>query len=163
MYLRHLINLRILYSVATAFRTVGPFELDWATQQYKCTLSQYITFSLLAILQAINLFWLFLILRVAYNIVFARLVEDLRSDDEDEESSTTARKSTGGKRGKVQGPASSASAVEVEGYEGALEERKVVNGTVPEARGNGSAVKGSAGRKEGESCVDALKENRKRQ
>ena len=75
----------MLYATLTTFRTVGPFELNWDTQQYKCWISQYITFSLLAILQVINLFWLFLIVRVAFRIVFSEEVTDLRSDNEDDE------------------------------------------------------------------------------
>lgn len=84
-YLRHYINLVILYATLTEFRTVGPFELNWETQQYKCWISQYITFALLAILQSINMFWLFFIVRIAYNIAFAKVVQDVRSDDEDSE------------------------------------------------------------------------------
>lgn len=53
-------NLRLLYAVLTDFQTVGPFEVNWETQQYKCRLSQVITFSLLACIQALNLFWFFL-------------------------------------------------------------------------------------------------------
>src|SRR4051794_17258420 len=52
IYLRHFLNLKILWAVLTEFRTVGPFELNWETQQYKCWISQYITFGLLASLQA---------------------------------------------------------------------------------------------------------------
>ena len=44
-----------------------------------------ITFTLLASLQAINLFWLFLILRIAYNVVVREPVKDVRSDDEGED------------------------------------------------------------------------------
>lgn len=69
----------------TEFRTVGPFELNWETQQYKCWISQYITFALLASLQAVNLFWLFLILRILANYLFNSVKKDERSDDEDEE------------------------------------------------------------------------------
>lgn len=85
IYLRHYINLMILYAVLTTFRTIGPFELDWAGQQYKCSLSQWITFSLLATLQGINLFWLYFIIKIALNVVFADIVQDLRSEDEEEE------------------------------------------------------------------------------
>ncbi|KAL2429658.1 Sphingosine N-acyltransferase LAG1 [Exophiala dermatitidis] len=85
IYLRHYINLQILWATLTEFRTVGPYELDWETQQYKCWISQIITFALLASLQAVNLFWLFLILRIAKNYVFANIVADERSDDEDED------------------------------------------------------------------------------
>ncbi|KAK1147777.1 sphingosine N-acyltransferase lag1 [Aspergillus melleus] len=85
IYLRHYLNLKILWAVLTEFRTVGPFELNWETQQYKCWISQYITFALLACLQAVNLFWLFLILRILKNYIFNNITKDERSDDEDEE------------------------------------------------------------------------------
>ncbi|KAJ5690712.1 Sphingosine N-acyltransferase lac1 [Penicillium macrosclerotiorum] len=85
IYLRHYLNLKILWAVLTEFRTVGPFELNWETQQYKCWISQYITFGLLASLQAVNLFWLFLILRILANYVFNSVRKDERSDDEDSE------------------------------------------------------------------------------
>jgi very-long-chain ceramide synthase len=104
VYLRHYINLRILWATLTEFKTVGPFELNWETQQYKCWISQYITFSLLACLQAVNLFWLFLILRIAKNFVFTSVGKDERSDDEDEDSDEEvkeeeAQKSLEGKTG----------------------------------------------------------------
>jgi acyl-CoA-dependent ceramide synthase len=87
------LNLKILWAVLTEFRTVGPFELNWETQQYKCWISQYITFALLASLQAVNLFWLFLILRILKNYLFTNVKKDERSEDEDseEEEETTAR------------------------------------------------------------------------
>ena len=85
VYLRHYINLVILTSILTTFSTIGPFDLNWETQQYKCRLSQVITFSLLACLQAINLFWLYFIVKVATNVVFAKKVADVRSDGEEDE------------------------------------------------------------------------------
>lgn len=85
IYLRHFINLKILWACLTEFRTVGPYELNWETQQYKCWISQVITFSLLASLQAVNLFWLYLILRILANYIFNNVKKDERSDDEDEE------------------------------------------------------------------------------
>ncbi|KAF2005774.1 LAG1-domain-containing protein [Amniculicola lignicola CBS 123094] len=81
-YLRHYVNLRILFSIFTEFATVGPFEINWETQQYKCTLSQYISFGLLAALQAVNAFWFFLILRIAYRFVTTNVAEDERSEYE---------------------------------------------------------------------------------
>jgi acyl-CoA-dependent ceramide synthase len=90
VYLRHYINLKIIWAVLTEFRTVGPFELNWETQQYKCWISQYITFSLLASLQAVNLFWLFLILRILYNYLSNSVTEDERSDNEEEEDDDVA-------------------------------------------------------------------------
>ncbi|KAM3431097.1 hypothetical protein MY4824_007298 [Beauveria thailandica] len=89
IYLRHYINLKIILSMFTEFRTVGPFELNWETQQYKCWISQYITTALLTSLQALNLFWLFYILRIAYRFVRDSNATDDRSDDEEEDSTTT--------------------------------------------------------------------------
>ncbi|KAF4123146.1 Acyl-CoA-dependent ceramide synthase [Geosmithia morbida] len=85
IYMRHYINLRIIWSLFTEFQTVGPFELNWETQQYKCRLSQVITSSLLISLQCLNLFWLFYIIRIAYRIVALNVAEDDRSDDDEEE------------------------------------------------------------------------------
>lgn len=93
----------ILYATLTEFRTVGPFELDWETQQYKCWISQYITFALLASLQSINMFWLFFIARIAYNIAFAKVIQDVRSDDEEseeEKESEGGQVGTAGRRAK---------------------------------------------------------------
>jgi acyl-CoA-dependent ceramide synthase len=91
IYLRHFINLKIIWSLFTTFRTVGPFELNWETQQYKCWISQYITASLLIMLQTLNLFWLFYIVRIAYRMLAHNVAEDDRSDDEpDEEEETPA-------------------------------------------------------------------------
>ena len=95
-YLRHFINLRILYSLlpyslpyisapANEFATVGSYDLDFPSQQYKCWISQIITFCLLAVLQAVNLFWFFLICRILARVVFKGVQKDDRSDDEDEE------------------------------------------------------------------------------
>ncbi|OTB07166.1 hypothetical protein M426DRAFT_8894 [Hypoxylon sp. CI-4A] len=85
IYLRHYLNIRILYSLFTDFKTVGPYELNWETGQYKCDLSFYITFSLLASLQALNLFWLFFIIRIAYRFVVYQTAEDDRSEAEESE------------------------------------------------------------------------------
>ena len=111
VYLRHYINLVILYATLTTFRSVGPFELNWDTQQYKCWISQYITFALLASLQSINLFWLFFILKIAYNIVFVKVVADVRSDDEESEMEVEEKQGegyevgvSGGEKKQLEGP-----------------------------------------------------------
>jgi acyl-CoA-dependent ceramide synthase len=91
-YLRHYLNLRILYSILTTFRTIGPWELNWETQQYKCWISQYITFALLASLQAVNLFWWFFICRIAYRFVVYKDADDDRSEYEPSEDETAERK-----------------------------------------------------------------------
>lgn len=85
IYLRHYINLRILYSILTEFRTVGPYELNWETQQYKCWISNIITFALLASLQALNLFWLYCLFRSMYKFVVYRIKKDDRSESSGEE------------------------------------------------------------------------------
>ncbi|KAH0490804.1 hypothetical protein TgHK011_002256 [Trichoderma gracile] len=89
-YLRHYINLRILYSVLTEFRTVGPYDLDWDTQQYKCWISNGITFTLLASLQALNLFWLYCLLRSMYKFLVYRIKKDDRSESSGEEEAAAA-------------------------------------------------------------------------
>lgn len=94
-YLRHLINLRLLYSLfpysipglpfpANEFATVGSFTLDWPTQQYKCWISQIITFCLLASLQAVNIFWFFLICKIAARYLKQGEKKDDRSDEEED-------------------------------------------------------------------------------
>lgn len=85
IYLRHYLNLRIILSLFTEFKTVGPYELNWETQQYKCSLSNGIVFGLLGSLQLLNLVWLWWILRVAYRIVVYNIVEDDRSETEESE------------------------------------------------------------------------------
>lgn len=92
IYLRHYINLRIIFSLFTEFKTVGPYELDWETQQYKCLLSNVITLGLLAALQALNLFWLYCLLRSAYRFVVHRIAKDDRSEAEDSELEEMERK-----------------------------------------------------------------------
>jgi acyl-CoA-dependent ceramide synthase len=91
-YTRHYLCLKILYSITTEFATVGPFEINWETQQYKCRLSQVIAFSLLAALQAVNLYWWFLICRIAYRFVVTKEVDDERSEYEDSEAEEEGEK-----------------------------------------------------------------------
>ncbi|KAL8812921.1 MAG: hypothetical protein Q9200_000660 [Gallowayella weberi] len=85
VYLRHYINIVILHSITTIYSTVGPFELNWDTQQYKCWISQYITFGLLASLQAMNVFWLYFIGKVALRVMRGGEKKDDRSDVEEDE------------------------------------------------------------------------------
>ncbi|KAK2043103.1 TLC domain-containing protein [Colletotrichum somersetense] len=86
IYLRHVINLKILWSILTEFSTVGPYELNWETQQYKCRLAKVITFTLLGSLQSLNLFWLFLLIRIGYRFVFHDVKQDDRSEAEESEA-----------------------------------------------------------------------------
>jgi acyl-CoA-dependent ceramide synthase len=77
--------LHILWATLTSFRTIGPYELNWETQQYKCWISQIITFALLAALQAVNIFWFVLVLRIAWRFVRSSVAKDVRSEDEEDE------------------------------------------------------------------------------
>lgn len=83
--MRHYLNLKIIWSLFHEFKTVGPYELNWETQQYKCSLSNVISLALLGSLQALNLFWLFFIVRIAYRFVTTHTADDDRSDNEDTE------------------------------------------------------------------------------
>ncbi len=118
-YLRHYTNLVILYATLTEFRTVGPFELNWETQQYKCWISQYITFALLASLQSLNIVWLFFIVRIAYKIAFAKVIQDVRSDDEDTEEEKESE------QGQIDSPELEAKKKKPNG--------KIANGKAPES------------------------------
>lgn len=89
VYLRHWVNLRILWSVLTEYRTVGNYVLNYATQQYKCWISLPIVFTLIAALQLVNLYWLFLILRILYRLVRDNVRKDERSDSESDEEETS--------------------------------------------------------------------------
>ncbi|KAI9737664.1 MAG: hypothetical protein M1818_005668 [Claussenomyces sp. TS43310] len=85
IYLRHYLNLRILYSMFNEFQTVGPYELNWETEQYKCWISNVVTAVLLSSLQSLNLFWLFYIFRIAYRFAWHNVAQDDRSDDDEAE------------------------------------------------------------------------------
>lgn len=85
IYLRHVINIYVLISIITEFPTVGPYVLNFATQQYKCWISQPIVFILIFALQLLNLYWLFLIIKILYRLSVAGVAIDDRSDSEDSE------------------------------------------------------------------------------
>jgi acyl-CoA-dependent ceramide synthase len=118
-YTRHYLNLQLLYSILTTFTTVGPYELNWETQQYKCWIAQYISFTLLASLQAVNLFWWFFICRIAYRFIVYSTADDDRSeyDPSEEEAEERERElrelkeEVGGMANGAQGVLSEASAV----------------------------------------------------
>ncbi|KAK4695803.1 hypothetical protein P7C71_g2013, partial [Lecanoromycetidae sp. Uapishka_2] len=130
VYLRHYINLVILKATLTTFATVGPFELNWDTQQYKCWISQYITFTLLLLLQSLNIFWLVFVLKVAWRIVFEKVATDVRSDDEDESETETGGKQK--RKGQVNGE-EKAKTIEGEKMNGSL---KAANGHAVEGHDN---------------------------
>ncbi|KAL9039463.1 MAG: hypothetical protein Q9214_004869 [Letrouitia sp. 1 TL-2023] len=85
IYLRHYQNLRIILSLLTEFQTIGPYKLNWETQQYKCWISNIITLALLAALQALNLFWLYCLFRNGYRYIVYNIAKDDRSEAEESE------------------------------------------------------------------------------
>ncbi|TID30273.1 hypothetical protein CANINC_001153 [Pichia inconspicua] len=84
IYCRHYLNLKILWSVLTEYMTVGPTILDFKNQQYKCWISQPMVFTLIFALQLVNLYWLFLILRIMVRFLLYNVKKDERSDSESE-------------------------------------------------------------------------------
>ncbi|ODV83919.1 hypothetical protein CANARDRAFT_29640 [[Candida] arabinofermentans NRRL YB-2248] len=87
-YLRHWINLRILWSIVFEFHKLGPYHLDFSTGHFKCWISQPIVFFLIFCLQLVNLYWFFLVLRILYRYVFLDVTKDERSDSEEDENET---------------------------------------------------------------------------
>ncbi|EEB07738.2 sphingosine N-acyltransferase Lac1 [Schizosaccharomyces japonicus yFS275] len=87
-FMRHYQIFRFMHALLTTMKTIGPFELDWAAGQYKCWISQYITFGLFVCLQLINGFWSIFIIRIALRAIFSHEARDERSDDEDDETSS---------------------------------------------------------------------------
>src|SRR5690606_26418726 len=106
----------------TEFKTVGPYELNWETQQYKCTISFVITLALLSALQALNLFWLFFILRIAYRFIVHNIAKDDRSDAE--ESEVDEAPATPAANGSANGDAKSSAAAAAPSANGAVKKRK---------------------------------------
>jgi acyl-CoA-dependent ceramide synthase len=96
IYTRHYLGVIILRSVVTDFKTVGIWVLDWDEGIYKSTLAQVICFGLLSIIQLLDLYWLFLILRIAWRILQGGEQkddrEDIDEDDEEAEKETEEKK-----------------------------------------------------------------------
>ncbi|AQZ12381.1 LAG1 (YHL003C) and LAC1 (YKL008C) [Zygosaccharomyces parabailii] len=96
VYLRHWINLKILWSVLTEFRTEGNYVLNFAAQQYKCWISLPIVFVLIAALQLVNIYWLACIVRILYRLLWKGIQKDERSDSESDEEPPAPLKSEEG-------------------------------------------------------------------
>lgn len=82
IYLRHIINIKILWSILTEFPTEGSYVLNLATQQYKCWMTLITVFVPLLALQLVNIYWLFLILRLLHRYIWRGVQRDDRSDTE---------------------------------------------------------------------------------
>ncbi|KAK4655192.1 sphingosine N-acyltransferase lag1 [Podospora pseudocomata] len=72
------------------FSTVGPYVMDWEAGQYKSPLANVITFSLLALLQSLNMFWLYCLFRSAYKFVVLGVAKEDRSEAKDEGGDDTS-------------------------------------------------------------------------
>ncbi|KAI1795203.1 TLC domain-containing protein [Ganoderma leucocontextum] len=85
-YFRHWLNWRMLYSILFEFDLMPETSKRWSPKDGVWVLwgMKYHIFASLAVLQALNLFWYFLIWRVAVRGVSNRGVTDVRSDDEDD-------------------------------------------------------------------------------
>ncbi|KAJ7094674.1 longevity assurance proteins LAG1 LAC1, partial [Mycena belliarum] len=89
-YFRHYLNLVILWSVWTEFHLIPEQARKWAPEagSWLADWMQYQVFIPIVLLQALNLFWYFLVLRIAYRAITASKIDDDRSDgegdDEDE-------------------------------------------------------------------------------
>ncbi|KAJ7457266.1 longevity assurance proteins LAG1/LAC1 [Mycena galericulata] len=87
-YFRHYLNLVILWSVWNEFHLVPEQAQRWdaAEGTYLVWWLKYQVFLALGLLQALNLFWYFLIWRVIVRAVMTAAVDDERSDDEGDDA-----------------------------------------------------------------------------
>jgi hypothetical protein len=69
----------------STYSTVGPYTLNWDTQQYKCWIAQWITFGLLAALQLVNMYWFYLIMKILWRLATSSQLDDVRSEDGDDD------------------------------------------------------------------------------
>ncbi|KAJ3989693.1 longevity assurance proteins LAG1 LAC1 [Lentinula detonsa] len=85
-YFRHILNFYILYSVWFEYDLIPESSKVWiwADGTYLNWWMKYQVFAPLLLLQFLNLFWYFLIMRIAYRAATSSSVSDVRSDDEDD-------------------------------------------------------------------------------
>jgi len=83
-YFRHYLNLVILWSVVYEQPSVPAWTKFWRPQEgiFMPDWMQLQIFLPLFLLQLLNLFWYYLILRILYRAVVVKTVDDDRSDDE---------------------------------------------------------------------------------
>ncbi|KAK0191074.1 longevity assurance proteins LAG1/LAC1 [Armillaria mellea] len=84
-YFRHILNLIILYSVWTEADLIPEHTRVWDPRRgvWLPWWMKYAIFVSLALLQVLNLFWYYLIMRVLYRTITTSVTDDVRSDDED--------------------------------------------------------------------------------
>ncbi|TFK75815.1 longevity assurance proteins LAG1/LAC1 [Pluteus cervinus] len=85
-YFRHYLNIVILASVWTEYDLTPPAARIWSLKDgaYLADWMRYQVFLPLLLLQFLNIFWYYLILRVAYRAVVHHTADDDRSDDEED-------------------------------------------------------------------------------
>jgi len=86
-YFRHYLNIVMLWSVWTQFDLMPETSKQWSPKDgvWLVWWMKYQIFVPILLLQFLNLFWYYLVLRIAYRAVLGVSVTDDRSDDEDEE------------------------------------------------------------------------------
>ncbi|KAJ7655411.1 TLC domain-containing protein [Mycena rosella] len=77
-YFRHYLNLVILHSV------YADLDAQLPAGTHLAPAVRWGAFAALCLLQALNLFWYYLIIRIAVKLVLTSKAEDVRSDDEDD-------------------------------------------------------------------------------
>ncbi|KAJ3937291.1 MAG: longevity assurance proteins LAG1 LAC1 [Lentinula lateritia] len=85
-YFRHILNFYILYSVWFEYDLIPDSSKVWiwTNGTYLNWWMKYQVFTPLLLLQFLNLFWYFLIMRVLRRAIVGSEVDDVRSDDEDD-------------------------------------------------------------------------------
>jgi len=85
-YLRHWLNLVLMYAIWTSFDKMPEWTREWNPSQgvWMVWWMKWQMLGALTFLQGVNLFWYFLIWRILIRAVFTSNLDDERSDDEDE-------------------------------------------------------------------------------
>jgi len=85
-YLRHYLNLYMLYSVYYDFDLIPQWARRWSPEEgvWMVSWMRWQIFIPMFLLQLVNLFWYFLILRIMYRALTKKELADERSDDEDD-------------------------------------------------------------------------------
>jgi len=93
-YFRIYLSLKILWSVWFEFELIPAESMQWAPQTgaWLAPWMRYQVFTPLFLLQLLNLFWYFLILRIAFRAIWTGNPDDDRSDDEDDDVDTRKKK-----------------------------------------------------------------------
>ncbi|KAI0053568.1 longevity assurance proteins LAG1/LAC1 [Auriscalpium vulgare] len=95
MYFRHYLNLVMLYSVYKDFDLMPQAAKFWKPSEgvWMVWWMKWQIFAPILLLQCLNIFWYFLILRIAYRAATQNALADERSDDEDSDSEDAKAKS----------------------------------------------------------------------